>query len=114
MAAVPISARPAPVLPLLTIKLRDDSGERIRSWDACTFAGFTRMAGDHNPVDVKQERIRKRFFHKLKHDVQKHGRSSCVGCGRCVDMCFGGVDIIRFINSITEAGDLGREEDHGA
>ncbi len=92
----------------ITDQKRDnESGERIRSWDACTFAGFTRMAGDHNPVEMERQRVRKRFYHKLKHDVEKHGRSSCVGCGRCVDMCFGGVDIIRFINSITEAGENG-------
>ena len=82
-------------------QLDDESGERIRSWDACTFAGFTLMAGGHNPVDCKHDRIRKRFLHKLKHDVKKHGRPSCVGCGRCVGICFGGVDIIRFINGIS-------------
>jgi len=91
----------------------EDHGERIRAWDACTFAGFTRMAGDHNPVDVRRQRIRKRFFHKLKHDVQRHGRPSCVGCGRCVDMCFGGVDIIRFIEKLTEDGPGGREKNRG-
>lgn len=77
-----------------------ESGERIRSWDACTFAGFTRMAGGHNPVDCTTQSVRKRFFHKLKHDVKRHGRTSCVGCGRCVGMCFGGVDIIKFINGV--------------
>jgi ferredoxin len=91
----------------ITDQQRDaESGERIRSWDACTFAGFSRMAGNHNPIDMKKQRMRKRFFHKLKHDVQKHGRPSCVGCGRCVDMCFGGVDIVRFINLLTEAGEI--------
>lgn len=89
-----------------------ESGERIRSWDACTFAGFTRMAGDHNPVDMRRQRIRKRFYHKLNHDVRKHGRSSCVGCGRCVDICFGGVDIIRFINALTETDYRGRKSTH--
>ena len=87
-----------------------DRGERLRHWDACTFAGFTRMAGDHNPVDIRRQRIRKRFLHKLKHDVERHGRPSCVGCGRCVDMCFGGVDIIQFINRITEIGDLDQQQ----
>lgn len=82
--------------------LDEDNGERIRSWDACTFSGFTRMAGDHNPVDRGSQKIRKRFLHKLLHDVQKHGRSSCVGCGRCVDMCFGGVDIVRFVEMLSE------------
>lgn len=91
--------------------LTEDSGERIRSWDACTFSGFTKMAGNHNPVNVNTDRIRKRFLHKLKHDVEKHGRTSCVGCGRCVDMCFGGVDIVRFIDMLTSAGENGFQGD---
>lgn len=82
-----------------------ESGERLRSWDACTFAGFTRMAGDSNPVDGETGRVRRRFLHKLLHDVQKHGRPSCVGCGRCVGMCFGGVDIIRCIEMLTAEGE---------
>lgn len=77
-------------------------GERLRSWDACTFAGFTRMAGGHNPVNQKTEAIRQRFMHKLLYDVQRHGRPSCVGCGRCVGMCFGGTDIVRFIDMAGE------------
>jgi sulfhydrogenase subunit beta (sulfur reductase) len=89
------------------LALNEDSGERIRSWDACTFSGFTLMAGNHNPVDAGSERIRKRFLHKLRHDVEKHGRPSCVGCGRCVEMCFGGVDIVRFIDMLTAAGENG-------
>ncbi|MEW6220538.1 MAG: 4Fe-4S dicluster domain-containing protein [Thermodesulfobacteriota bacterium] len=73
-------------------------GERRRAWDACTFAGFTRMAGGHNPVDRRRHGIRERFSHKLLHDFRQHGRPSCVGCGRCVGICFGGVDIVRFID----------------
>ena len=88
-------------------RLADDNGERIRAWDACTFSGFTRMAGGHDPVDGDTGRIRKRFLHKLLHDVDKHGRTSCVGCGRCVGMCFGGVDIVRFIDMLTAAGENG-------
>ncbi len=74
------------------------SGQRLRSWDACTFAGFTRMAGGHNPVNPRTHSIKQRFLHKLLYDVQEHNRPSCVGCGRCVGICFGGVDIIRFID----------------
>jgi len=73
------------------------SGQRLRSWDACTFAGFTAMAGGHNPVQAKTEAIRQRFTHKLRDDVRLTGRPSCVGCGRCVGICFGGTDIVRFV-----------------
>ncbi|MBA3014735.1 MAG: 4Fe-4S dicluster domain-containing protein [Proteobacteria bacterium] len=79
------------------LEITPSSGKRIRSWDACTFAGFTRMAGGHNPVDSRSQAIKQRFLHKLLYDAQDHGRPSCVGCGRCVGICFGGVDIIRFI-----------------
>ncbi|MCF6290290.1 MAG: 4Fe-4S dicluster domain-containing protein [Desulfobacterales bacterium] len=79
-----------------------DSGLRIRNWDACTFAGFTRMAGGHNPVDHQTQAIRRRFRHKLLHDVTRHGRPSCVGCGRCIDICFGGVDMARFVAMVCE------------
>lgn len=96
---------------IMDLALNSDSGERVRSWDACTFSGFTRMAGGHNPIHAPTERVRKRFLHKLKHDVEKHGRTSCVGCGRCVGMCFGGVDIIRFIDMLTSASENGLEED---
>lgn len=74
------------------------TGQRVRSWDACTFSGFTRMAGGHNPVTRNTDAIRQRFMHKLHYDVESHGRPSCVGCGRCVNICFGGTDILRFIN----------------
>jgi len=76
------------------------TGRRIRSWDACTFSGFTRMTGGHNPVRRETGAIRQRFLHKLLYDVEKHGRPSCVGCGRCVGICFGGTDIVRFINLV--------------
>ncbi|MBC8207908.1 MAG: 4Fe-4S dicluster domain-containing protein [Desulfobulbaceae bacterium] len=90
--------------------LSDDRGERVRTWDACTFDGFTRMAGNHNSVQIISQRVTKRFYHKLRDDVLRHGRSSCVGCGRCVGMCFGGVDIVRFIDGLCAADDKRSEK----
>lgn len=78
-----------------------ESGIRVRSWDACTSSGFTRMAGGHNPVDRSSHALKRRFLHKLKDDFAHHGKASCVGCGRCVDICFGGVDITTFIDLFT-------------
>ncbi len=43
-------------------------------------------------MDHARHAIKKRFQHKLLHDVRKHRRPSCVGCGRCVGMCFGGME----------------------
>ena len=85
------------------LPLNKTQGLRLRSWDACTSSGFTRMAGGHNPVDRRQHALKRRFLHKLKDDFTLHGKVSCTGCGRCVDICFGGVDITTFIDLITAA-----------
>ncbi len=79
-----------------------ETGERVRSWDACTHGGFTRMAGGHNPVNLRIDTLKRRFLHKLYYDYLKYKRPSCVGCGRCVGMCFGGVDIVRFVDMVCE------------
>ncbi|MDZ7640683.1 MAG: 4Fe-4S dicluster domain-containing protein [Desulfurivibrio sp.] len=79
-------------------------GRRLRHWDACTARGFTAMAGGHNPVAPQRDKLRQRFMHKLAHDVRRHGRPSCVGCGRCVGVCFGGADILHFINLVGGTG----------
>ncbi|MEN8140221.1 MAG: 4Fe-4S dicluster domain-containing protein [Thermodesulfobacteriota bacterium] len=75
------------------------SGERLRCWDACTLQGFTAMAGGHNPV-AGEHALKRRFLHKLKYDVARHGKPSCVGCGRCLDICFGQLDITSFIRAV--------------
>ncbi len=79
-----------------------NKGLRLRSWDACTSAGFTRMTGGHNPVDRRQHALKRRFLHKLKFDFAEHGKPSCTGCGRCIDICFGGVDITSFIRLLVK------------
>lgn len=81
-----------------------ERGQRLRSWDACTFSGFTAMAGGHNPVRGKTGAIRQRFEHKLRDDVRANGRPGCVGCGRCLGICFGGTDIVRFIERACQGG----------
>ncbi len=77
-----------------------ETGLRVRSWDACTHEGFTRMAGGHNPVNLRIDTLKRRFMHKLYFDYVKYNRPSCVGCGRCVGICFGGVDIVKFIDMV--------------
>ncbi|MFZ5995758.1 MAG: 4Fe-4S dicluster domain-containing protein [Thermodesulfobacteriota bacterium] len=80
----------------------EKEGERIRTWDACTFAGFSRLAGGYNPRQDKAQRIKRRFYHKLFYDKQKYSIPSCVGCGRCADICFGRIDMLSFIRLICE------------
>lgn len=78
-------------------------GERLRVWDSCTFAGFTRVAGGHASCVTAAERIKRRFYHKLFYDKKKYNIPSCVGCGRCADICFGLVDMLGFMRRISES-----------
>lgn len=88
----------------------ETEGERIRMHDSCTFAGFTRLAGGYNPRDERKRRIRRRFYHKLYYDNEKYHLPSCVGCGRCTEICFGGIDMIHFIKMVCERGEKRAKE----
>lgn len=79
-------------------------GERIRCWDSCMNSRFTQMAGNHNPRDEKQQRVRQRILHKFKYYPEEHGKVACVGCGRCLQKCPVGMDILENLRKVKEAG----------
>ena len=88
-----------------------DKGQRIRTWDSCTHLGFTEMAGGANPINPKKDGLKRRFLHKLYYDYVEFKRPSCVGCGRCLGICFGGVDIGLFVEMVCSDRKKGQEKD---
>jgi len=65
---------------------------RVRAWDSCRLAGYTREAGGHNPRPLRSQRAERFAYHKLAYPcIEREGQPGCVGCGRCVTVCFGGV-----------------------
>lgn len=81
--------------------LRDGGCERLRTRDSCSFEGYTRMAGDHNPRKPVEDRRNKRFFCKLSYSqARKYLRPSCVGCGRCVWVCPGDIGMANVVQYI--------------
>jgi sulfhydrogenase subunit beta (sulfur reductase) len=77
-------------------------GRRIRTWDSCQFALFTKHASGHNPRTNKKERLRQRFMHKFSYAVENIGAALCVGCGRCIAACPVNLDIRDVIQSFAE------------
>ncbi len=63
------------------------TGRRVRQWDCCLFQNFAEMSGGFNPRPNRTDRIKHRYYHKQVHFVERFGRPSCVGCGRCVEAC---------------------------
>ncbi len=77
-----------------------DKIERVRSWESCESALFTRAAGGHNPRPSKGARMRQRFAHKLLYFPDIFGELKCTGCGRCVKNCPVNIDIREIIHDV--------------
>jgi len=82
-------------------------GARVRCWDSCGFSLFTKHASGHNPRNIQSERRRQRLMHKFKYSVDNLGIISCVGCGRCIRMCPGQLNIFENLVNITEEKNAG-------
>lgn len=85
-----------PTCQCFTITDEGDSleGRRLRSWDNCMSALFTREASGHNPRADKAMRMRNRVSHKYWYAPgYSEGRVACTGCGRCVRQCPVSLDI---------------------
>ena len=85
---------------LVSIKPDSRQIERLRAWDACTASGYRRIAGGHNPRDTQEKRLRNRFFCKFMYYPQDFGPLGCVGCGRCIDACPAGINILEVIEDV--------------
>lgn len=81
-----------------------DGVQRYRCWDSCMYSDFTLMAGGNNRT-TQLQRFRQRFMHKLVYfPANNDGMYSCVGCGRCVEKCPSGLNIVKVIKAFEKQG----------
>lgn len=73
---------------------------RTRQWDACYFKGFTRMAGNQNPIASPEEMVKRKYVHKLCQQIEEFGMPGCTGCGRCNTVCVGNVNWLENLEKI--------------
>lgn len=78
--------------------------DRVRLRDSCQLAGFIRQAGASYPRPTCGERCQTRFFHKFSWQfVDRMQALGCTGCGRCTQVCLGGIGIDTVSDAILQA-----------
>jgi NAD-dependent dihydropyrimidine dehydrogenase PreA subunit len=87
---------------LLADEPAGDKTKRVRVWDGCLMKNFTRVAGGANPLKLRSQRLRNRYLKKFDFFVSNLGIQACCGCGRCIDVCPGRIDIRYILRRLYE------------
>lgn len=75
-------------------------GARVKNWDACQFAMFTKHASGHNPRNTQAQRQRQRIYHKFQVYPERFGEVLCTGCGNCTRNCPVGLGVRGVLEAI--------------
>jgi ferredoxin len=86
-------------------EIQDEGALRVRFWDYCTGAEFTR-ASAHQPRPLQYARYRQRVMHKFSYYPRRFGTIGCVGCGRCVSECPQNIDIREDIQKLLRVANI--------
>lgn len=78
------------------------NAKRLRVWDGCLYKNFTRVAGGANPLKMRYMRLRNRYLKKFDFFTANMGIQGCCGCGRCIDVCPGKIDIRDILRRLHE------------
>lgn len=68
--------------------------KRLREWDNCLFEEHGAVAGEFNFRKKRRERFLYRYQHKYLGFGPVRGIVSCVGCGRCREVCPVRIDLL--------------------
>lgn len=72
------------------------NGKRKRTWASCLTVEFASISNTcFRPL--KPERFKQFVMHKFKYYKDKFGEFMCTGCGRCIDYCPKGIDVIEVL-----------------
>ncbi|MGB9562043.1 MAG: 4Fe-4S dicluster domain-containing protein, partial [bacterium] len=75
---------------------------RTMNWDSCQFSGFSRMAGMLNPREFHRQHFEHRYDHKFHHFKERYGFYACTGCGRCIEVCLGKIDMRNVLRRVEQ------------
>lgn len=81
----------------------EGQARRTRCWDACLYRDYAVVSGGHNFRADRAERVRNRYYHKQEAFVREYGMPSCVGCGRCIENCPTGINVVEVFQKVRGA-----------
>ena len=81
-----------------------ETARRVRTWDSCLFRDYAVVAGGHNFRADRADRVRNRYYHKQEAFLREFGMPSCVACGRCIENCPTGINVVEVFQHVR--GDL--------
>lgn len=87
---------------LLADKSQNHENTKLRLWDACLYANYARVAGGANPLKTRTQRLRNRFTKKFDFFIDNLGMPACCGCGRCIEVCPGKIDIREVLKDLAK------------
>ena len=87
---------------LLADKREDNINKKLKLWDACLYANYARVAGGANPLKTRTQRLRNRFMKKFDFFIDNLGMPACCGCGRCIEVCPGKIDIREVLKDLAK------------
>ena len=89
---------------LLFDQAKDNKAARYRLWDACLYKTFAKVAGGANPRKHLYERLRNRFDKKFEYfpNILGDYQYACTGCGRCISVCPGKIDIREVLKDLAK------------
>lgn len=91
---------------LLADEKKNDKYNRVRTWDACQYANFTRVASGANALKLRRQRLRNRYLKKFDFFPENIGLNACTGCGRCIEACPAKIDIRKILKSLADEKSL--------
>jgi ferredoxin len=87
---------------LLADKKEGSINRKLRLWDSCLYANYARVAGGANPLRTRAQRLRNRFMKKFDFFIDNLGIPACCGCGRCIEVCPGKIDIREVLKDVAK------------
>ena len=95
---------------ILNDESENDTFRKVRGYDSCQLEGYARVAGGGTPRPQMTQRFRHRYLCKFLYMPENFNQLGCTGCGRCIDVCPGGIEFRKVTTKLASRPDTDESE----